>query len=102
MLSLGARDEGACVAEEGAAVELDGAEEVLEGLAGGAAFHEEAEGVEDGLAEGAVEFEVEIDAAFAEEVGEEELGIEAGALDAVFFEVTGGGGDDVLHGFHED
>jgi hypothetical protein len=99
VLGLVAGDEGAWIAEEGAAVELDGAEKVLEGLAGGTAFHEEAEGIEFAVGEGAVEFEVEFEAFFAENVREEELGVEAGALDAVFLEVTGGGCDDVLHGF---
>ncbi len=100
VLGLRARDEGACVAEEDAAMELDGAKEVLEGLAGGPALHQAAQGVEFAVAEGAVEFEVEIDALFAQDVGEEELGIEARTFNLVFAQVTGGGGDDFLHGFH--
>ena len=100
VLRLRTWDEGALVAEEDAAVEVHRAEEMLERLAGGAAFHEDAEGVEFALAEGAVEFEVEVDALFlAKDVGEEPLGIEAGALDAVLIEVAGGGCDDVLDGF---
>jgi len=99
VLRLGARDQGAFVAEEGAAMELGGAQEMLQGLAGGAAFHEEAEGVEFAVAEGAVELEVEVDAFFCEDVRQEVLGVQAWALDAVFLEITGGGGEDLLHGF---
>jgi len=80
-------------------MELDGAEEVLEGLTGGAALHEGAEGFELAVAEGAVEFQVEIDAFFPEDVGEEQLSIEARAFDFMFGEVACGGRDDLLDGF---
>ncbi len=80
-------------------MEFDGSQQVLERLAGGAAFHQIAQRLEFRLAQGAVKFEVEIDPFLAQDMGEEEFGIEPRALDAVFLEVAGGGGNDFLHGF---
>jgi len=77
-------------------VEFDGAQQVLERFAGGPAFHQIAQGVEFAVAQGAVEFEVKVDAFFPQDVGEQKLRIEPRALDTVFLKVTGGGRDDLL------
>lgn len=100
VLGLRPGDEGAGIAEEGASMELDGAEEMLERLAGGAAFHQVAQGVEFAFAEGAVKFEVEVDAFFPEHVGEQMFGVQARAFNAMLLKITGGGGDDFLHVLH--
>ena len=101
VLRLRPRNEGAGVAKEGAAVEVDRTEKVLERLAGGPAFHEVAQGVELAFAERAVEFQVEIDAFFPQDVREEQLGIEARAFDGVLLEVPSRGGNDLLNRFQQ-
>ena len=76
-LGLVTWNEGALVLGEDDPAELNGADNVLEGFACRAAFHERAEAVEIGLGEGAFELDIEIHAAEAEDVGEEEFDIES-------------------------
>jgi hypothetical protein len=59
-----------------------------------AAADEISEGGAVGFGEGAVELEVEVEAALAEAVSEEVLGVEAGGLNVVPPEVGGGGLND--------
>lgn len=101
LLGLRTGDERPRIAKEGAAMEFHRPEEVLERLAGSAALHQDAERLQFALAQGAVEFQVQVNALLAEDVGQEVLRIEARAFDAMFLEVTGGGGDDFLHRFQQ-
>jgi hypothetical protein len=97
-----AGDEGAMVGDEFEVAERDGAEEVLEGDAFGAAAGEVAQLGEIRFAEGFAEAEVEVETAAVEDVGEEVLHVEAGLFDSVLGEVTGagleGGEDGFGHG----
>ena len=94
-------DESAGVAEEFAAHELDGAEEVLEGLALAAAFEEVAQGGELLFGEGAVEVHIELHAAAAEDFGEEVLHVEARVFHAGAFEPRGAAAEGFEHGLHQ-
>jgi hypothetical protein len=68
LFGLGARDEGARVAQKDVPEKLDGAEEVLQGFAGGTASDKVAQGLEFFFAEGAIKLEVEVHAALSQGV----------------------------------
>lgn len=73
---------------------------MLQGFAFAAALHEVAQGRQFCFREGAVEVHVELHAAAAEDLGEEEFHIEPGVLDSGFFEPWGTRPDGIEYGLH--
>jgi len=101
VLGLVPRHQGALVAEEAAAVELNGAQQMLERLSRGAPFHQFPHRVQLPVAQGPVKFQVQIDPFLAQHVGQEVLRIQARALDSMLLQVACGGCDDFLNSFHK-
>ncbi len=93
-------NEGAGIGEESASVELDGAEEMLEGFALGAAADVVAQGFEFRLGDWALEFHVELEALLAERVSEEVLRIQPRILDAMPSEIACCGLEHFENGLH--
>jgi hypothetical protein len=82
------------VADEFVIAELDGAQQVLERLAFATTAQKVTQWGEIGLGDDFGKAQVEVQAAAAEDVGEEVLHIEPWLLDALFVEVGGAGGED--------
>lgn len=98
---LGARDEGAGVGFEFAAVEADAAEQVLERNAFAAFFQHLAQGREGVFRHGAVELHVEVHASATQGVGHEHLHVAPRVLDTPFFQVLGPLLNRFEHGGHQ-
>ena len=101
MLGFGSGNERTAVAGEFASVEFDGAEQVLKRDALAAAFDERAQGVEFLIVQRPVEDHVEVHAPLdAQDVGEKQVDVEPGTLDALAREIRGRGNKDIEDGFH--
>lgn len=99
---LRTRDEGAVVADELVAAELDGAEEVLKRLPFPSTAQEVAQSSQMRLGHGFVEAEVEIEPTAAEDVGKEVLHVESSFLDLAFLQIGGAGLEDFEKLFHAE
>ncbi len=86
-LGLGPRDQHIAGDREGAPVELPRARDVGHRLALATPAHQLADGRQLALVEGAVELQVDVEAAQPERLGAEQLGVEAGGRAAVIAEV---------------
>lgn len=97
---LRTRDEGAVVADELMAAELDGAEEVLKRLPFPTTAQEVAQSGQMRLGHGFVEAEVEIEPAAAEDVRKEVLHVEPSFLDLAFLQIGAARLEDFEKLFH--